>query len=65
MDTTTIEIESVARLCGLFQRSPKAIRDTAESIGIRPAFVINGVPHFTPEQADLIADSLRQRETSK
>ena len=60
MDASTIEIESVGRLCGLFQKSPKSIRLAASSIGIEPAFRINGVDHFTPEQAERIADRLRE-----
>ena len=63
MDTTaTIEIESVGRLCGLFQKSPKSIREAAVSIGICPAFVIDGVVHFTPEQAEKISEYLQSEK---
>ena len=60
--TATIEIESVGRLCGLFQKSPKSIREAAASIGINPSHIINGVPHFTPEQAERIAEHIRDQE---
>lgn len=64
MDTNTIEIDSVGRLCGLFQRSPKLIRETAVALGIEPAFVINGVPHFESEQTERIAEHLRVKENA-
>lgn len=60
MDTQTIEIESVGRLCGLFQKSPKSIREAAASIGIEPSHIINGVAHYTSRQAELIAEHLSQ-----
>ena len=58
MDTNTIDIDSVGRLCGLFQRSPRSIREAAVALGVKAAFRINGVPHYTSEQTDLIAQHL-------
>ena len=61
MDMTTVEIESLSRVCGLLQRSPKAVREAAASLGIEAAFKINQVPHFNVEQTERIAGYFRQR----
>ena len=60
---STIEITSVGQASALFQRHPKSIKDAARSLQIEPAFVINGVPHYTPEQLETIAKHL-QRSTA-
>lgn len=60
--TTTTELESIGRLCGLLQRTPNAIRTAADSIGEMPVLVLNGVAHYSTEQAERIAAHFRTQQ---
>ena len=54
------ELTSLGRLCGLFQRDPRAIKAAAEAAGVQVVLTLNGVEHFDAPGVERIASQLRE-----
>jgi hypothetical protein len=59
MSISATSISSIGQVCQTLQASYSAVRRAIEALGLQPALVINGVPHFADEDVDLIAKHLR------
>ena len=57
--STTTELVSVGYLSQMLQRSPNAIGQAALAIGIPPALLLNGVPHFDSGQVAQLTEHFR------
>lgn len=64
MSTAIIDLSSVGYLAGRLLRSPNEITRAAHTLGI-VAGSINGVPHYTGQQAELLADYFRTTKGTK
>ena len=63
---STIELDSIGKLASVIQHHPSEIREVADKLGIPPAFVINGVPHFDVQGCRQLTEYFRrQKERSK
>lgn len=60
--SATTSIVSLAKLCEIAQAGPDRIRAAADSLRIRPALSINGIPHYDEADVPRIAKHLSRRK---
>jgi hypothetical protein len=56
---TPQHLESIGHLCQSLQSPVARIQRAVESLGVRPAMTINGIPHYDGPQCEQIALALR------
>ena len=56
----TNELTAIGVLASQLQRSVAAIRDTAATLGMSPAWLINQVPHYDREQVERLTAYFRE-----
>ena len=61
----TIDVTAIGVLAGQIQVPVQRIRQIAIDLGIQPSVRINGIPHFTSQDAERIADFVRTADKRK
>lgn len=49
---TTESLNSIGFVCQTLQRAPGHIRKAADKLGIKPAVLLNGIPHYADEAVE-------------
>jgi hypothetical protein len=58
-------LESLAHLSASLQAPYSRIAKAVESLGVKPAVTINGIPHFDGESCERIAEHLQAEPRTK
>lgn len=62
--TQTVELTSIGRFAAELQRTTSFIRSIADRLEIKPAAIIDRVPHYVEADLIRITDAIRQGEKS-
>ncbi len=59
------KLQSLGHACGLYQRSPAAIRDALRAIGASVVIQLNGVDHYRTRDVERAIARIRKAETKR
>lgn len=58
----TQSLVSVGRIATILQRGPESVRAAADRAKVRPALILNGIPHFDENDVPKIRRELLRRK---